>query len=302
MKLKHICILFVLLAAGIMVLGVQQSWDFLHKNQSGSEIILRMAVPYTDCHPSALTAAHFANLVHTQTDGQIRIQVYTESQLGNETDTIEQLKFGGIAFSIACTLSLKEDDVILKKMGGSDQTDPVTLVLPKKEHLVKNKLETLAIFHPDIRCIANNKYPLTVPVSQTSETRKQLVIQAHNSEPLMEYLSSLGLSAVQSTENDLAGSLNYGYIDGAELTITEYAASNLSDLLPYLSITEGLWAPDLILASQVSMGNLTAEYQNIIRSCAKEAAVYQKSILEEYQKTALETLQSLYLTPEGGTS
>lgn len=301
MKLKHICTLSILLAAGIMVLGVCQSWEFLHKNQSGSEVILRMAVPYTDAHPSALTASYFASLVHTRTDGRIRIQVYTDSRLGNEAETMEQLEFGGIAFSTVSALALEEENVILEKNSHSDQAENAALLLPDEETLDNARLETLAVLCPDLRCIANNKYPLKAPVPMTPGNQERLVIQAHDSDLLIRYLTSLGVFAVQSQEEDLAGSLNYGYIDGTELTLTEYTASNLSGLLPYLSITEGLMAPDVILASQVSMGNLTAADQNIIRSCAADAAAYQKKILAEQQKSALEELQPLYLNAGGNS-
>lgn len=299
MKLKHICTLSVLLAAGIMVLGVCQSWEFLHKNQSGSEIILRMAVPYTDDHPSALTASHFADLVHTQTDGRIRIQVYTGSRLGNEEETIKQLEFGGIAFSTVCTLALEEEAVFLENYPKTSQSGPGCLVLPKNEILNEAKLEPLAILQPDLRCIANKQRPLTTSDIHAFPSRKRLAIQAHKSSILAKHLTSLGLFAVQSEEEDLAGSLNYGYIDGVELTLTEYTASNLSGLLPYLSVTEGLLAPDLILASQVSMGNLTAEDQNLIRSCAADAARYQETLLKTRQEEAIKDLQPLYLRTGG---
>ncbi len=301
MKLKHICTLSVLLAAGVMILGVCQSWRFLHKPLSDSKIILRMAVPYADAHPSTLTASYFADLVRTRTDDRIQIQVFPNTRLGNESETIEQLEFGGIAFSIVCTLALEEEYVISAANPLSDQPEHTVLLLPDKNALDHTRLETLAVLYPDLRCIANNKYPLKVPVPLTPENQKRLVIQAHDSDLLKRHLTALGVLAVQSQEKDLAGSLNYGYIDGIELTLAEYTASNLSGLLPYLSVTEGLLAPDMILASQVSMGNLTAADQNIIRSCAADAAAYQEKILKGQQTSALKALQPLYLNA-GGSS
>ena len=60
-------------------------------------------------YPTAQGARRFAELVEERTNGRIVINVYSDSELGDEPSVIEQLKFGGVDFARISVMSLGDD-------------------------------------------------------------------------------------------------------------------------------------------------------------------------------------------------
>lgn len=304
---KRICVFLIIISIGISVLGVCEYQNSLSTNNSSNRTILRMAVPYADDHPSVQAAYYFAELVEERTLGRIQIQVCSDRQLGNEISTIEQMEFGGIAFSVVCTMALPKDAVTIAKYvqdstekPNAGRCDTVEIQEPNTDYLSELNLKVLSIYDPDYRCVANNKHPFGEAFSEQTDEQYRLTIQVQSSAILENHLSSLGLMMVQQSDNDLAASLNYGYIDGAEMAFLEYVTSDYIDILPYLTIIQGLEAPDVMLASAVSMGNLSGEDQQIISDCAIQAADRQQELLKDSINKAIDELRPLYLKTRGG--
>lgn len=291
MKLKRICCLLVFLIASMMTFSIWQFWNTVGRRSSEAKTILRMAVPYPSGHPSVQAAEFFAGQVEEKTGGRIQICVYSNAQLGKENSTIEQLKFGGIAFSTVCTLTLPEEAVILQKIPQPDHgsREPASwnriseILVPDQDILDQQMLKVLAVYHPDYRCIANGRVPM-----KTSSDGIGLNIQAYDSNILKKRLKEMGFQVVLPSDGSLDSSLNNGYIDGTELALMEYSAGGYSDILPYLYLYDAPMAPDVILASQVSMGNLSGDDQKIIQDCARQAGEYQMEVLAACQKETME--------------
>lgn len=300
MKLKHICILLIAATASMTAHSIWRFWNTLGGAAAETKTILRMAVPYPSGHPSVDTAEFFAGQVEEKTEGRIQICVYPNSRLGKEESTIEQLKFGGIAFSTVCTLALPEGTAILETFPATDSdgreqkisSGVKEMLVPNEDLLNQQMLQVLAVYEPDSRCIANSRMPM-----KTDADGVGLSIQAYDSDILTERLQGMGLKVVLPSGGSLDSSLNNGYIDGTELAFMEYSAGGYGDILPYLYLYDALPAPDIILASQVSMGNLSSDDQKIILSCAQQAKEYQQKILAVCQKKAMEECGMTSLVP-----
>lgn len=275
MKLKRYCLMLTLATA--LLLGASTAWAYsaLKPPPAAASTVLRMASPYPAGHPSTQTAEYFARLVEEGTDGRILVQVSTEPELDSDEASLEQLRFGGIAFSVVRSLSLPREARSLR--GGAFEADAGVLD--------RQNIAVLAALAPDYRCIANNTRPL-----YSRERGDGLALQASAAAELVRGLETLGFSVVSLSGASLDSSLNYGYIQGAELAFMEYASCDYARVLPHLSLFDGPLSPDLILASQVTLGGLSAEDQRTIAACAAAAADYQAGLLPQSQAAALERL------------
>lgn len=278
MKHRIFYILLCLLTAVLMINSGYSMYSAATNQNDSTATVLRLACYGGEDHPSTITAQYFAKQVNQRTHGRIDIQVIPSSQLGSEEETIEQLDFGGIAFSIVNCLSLPDELCIRKP-------DSAALTVDAKK-LSLFRFELLSEFAPDYRCIASNQELLT----HTSQCKNQK-IGTYTTGNLQSVLERCGFEVLPYSSNNLIGSIHYGYIDCVELPFMYYATEEYAKSLPYLSFYDAPMAPDVLLASQVSMGNLLSEDQKIIRNCAKKVAQYQRAILNARQDAAASQLQ-----------
>ncbi|MBQ7887556.1 MAG: hypothetical protein IJ313_11800 [Clostridia bacterium] len=276
MRTRIFCIALCVLTILLMLCSVQGMKEAMTPQGQPMSTVLRLACYTDESHPSTVTAQYFAELVSRQTQERIRIQVMPENNLGDESAAVEQLEFGGIAFAIVNCLSLSDDMLA----NGSDGT--ITL---NTQALDLQRLDNLASFRPDYRCIASSEALITSDAECVGVN-----VGAYTAKHLTDRLKGYGFTIVPYS-GDLVSSVYYGYIDSVELSLMTYATEDYSKTLPYLSFYDGLLAPDVLLASQVSMGNLAGDDQRIIRQCAMEAAQYQQTVIAEQQGVAIANLK-----------
>ena len=63
------------------------------------ELILRYAENQPEDYPTTQAALAFAGLMADQTDGRVKVAVYSGGELGAEQSVIQQMQFGGIDFA-----------------------------------------------------------------------------------------------------------------------------------------------------------------------------------------------------------
>ena len=277
MKTRILCIALCIATALLMIGSVRSIYGAAVTQTDGVTTVLRLASYADGGHPSTLAARYFAERVGERTNGRISIQVVEDGELGEEKATVEQLEFGGIAFAVVCCLAMPED-TLAEHEDGTLTLDPDALDM--------HRLKLFGEFAPDYRCIANSSGLLTDRARCTGVS----VGAAYTSERLLGVLGRYGFDVVPHSGGDLVGSLHYGYLDAMELSLMSYATKSYAQALPYLSVYDGPRAPDVLLASQVSMGKLPAEDQRIIRECAGEAAQYQQASLSAWQAEAVSQL------------
>ena len=72
------------------------------------ELILRYAENQPEDYPTTQAALAFAGLMADQTDGRVKVAVYSGGELGAEQSVIQQMQFGGIDFARVSLSQLAE--------------------------------------------------------------------------------------------------------------------------------------------------------------------------------------------------
>ena len=83
----------------IMVIVATCLFFITKKPEEAPEYVLFYAENQTADYPTTLGAQRFAELVQERTGGRIHIIVESEAKLGAESEVLEQIKYGGIAFA-----------------------------------------------------------------------------------------------------------------------------------------------------------------------------------------------------------
>ena len=256
--------------------------------------ILKMSAVLPDSHPTVRSMKLFGDLVKEKTKGQIEVQVFPNSQLGEQRDNLEQLKMGTL-------------DMMLTAAGPLGQFAPTVdvvnlpYVFKDLNHLHKamdgeagkklaadiEKAGFVFLYWSDSgsRNIINNKRPITTP-----DDLKGVKIRVMTSQLMVNTLNSMGAIATPMGQGEVYSALQQGVIDGWENSPTVLLTLKLYEVSKYFSWTHHFVSPDVILMSKKTQEKLTPDQQKAVMEAAKEAAVKQREFWATDEKSAVDEL------------
>lgn len=254
----------------------QKEW----KNQT----MLRMSVPYEKNHPTGMAAEYFAELVRTESKGELEISVSYATDPGSEKEIVTQLQFGGIAIAAVNYFGLCEKFPEINRYVDTYASPEEAQAGFRRQmeaiqgSLSKERIEILSFYRPDYRCIASKKEP------GDHHDFTGMKIHATKASALSVYLLKLGAEIENFERTDLLRAVDSGFVDGAEMPFLLYNRAGYDQVMPYVWIYEDFLVPDVLVVSTVSLGNLTDEQQKLLVQCAQKTEEYQLQVLTEAQK------------------
>jgi tripartite ATP-independent transporter DctP family solute receptor len=276
-----------MLALAISGCGAKDE-DYRVSNQDS--IILRLAETQAPGYPSSRAAKEFARLVEEKSAGRIKVKVYDSGRLGDETSVVEQVQFGGIDLARVSVASLARYYPRMKAA-----TLPFIFTSPYhvwwvfegtvgeevKEGLLKEKITCLVWYEGGARAFYNSKKRIT-----EIEDLKGLRISARQSQTMRDLYSSIGISLAEVKPSEVYSALQTGIIDGAEDNVVAYYVLKHYEVAPFLTYDEHTRIPEAIIASRITMLQLSKHDQAIIEQAAKESAFYQRKLWTDMEKDA----------------
>lgn len=258
-------------------------------------------------HPTALACDKFAELVEEKTNGRIIIEVYHGSTLGAEAEQVDQVAVGGIDFArVSSPVSKYYDDIkAFQALYLYSSEEAMWKVLDgqigeeflKSEELRSNGIEGLCWISGGSRNFYNNKKPITSPQDLAGLTLRV------NTDSMFAFLENCGATGINVAYGDIYNSITAGVIDGAENNWPSYISTGHYEVAKYITVDEHTRIPEMIIASTETMNSLSAEDQEIIRECAKEAGLLQRQWMQEFDEKAIKQAEEsgctiTYLTAE----
>lgn len=240
----------------------------------------RMGHSQANDHPFNDTCEYFARLVNEKTDGAVNIDIFPNSQLGDEATMMESLSMGSLDFLMANGANTTAMVPELGMLG-------VCYLFDSKDHLVKVandedifKMYTDIIDSKDLgikllnlmgngtRNLYTNK-----PVEKLDDL-KGMKIRVMPSAVDTLVWNTLGATATTVAFSEVYSALQTKLVDGAENTYSSYAASKHYEVAPYVTVTEHQWLVTELWASEKTLSQLPQEYTEAIYEAAKETASY----------------------------
>ncbi len=259
--------------------------------------VMRFAETYGADHVTAEADSEFARLVEEKSDGTIKIEVYTDGELGKEDEILNKVYDGEIEFA---RVSLSEAGK------GSDALEKCELpfVFKSKGHMwraleqVLGPMLDLELSLKNGKIIgymdsgAKNIYT-AVPVEKPEDLENLIIRTNTFSNYSADYFSGFRVKKVTlDTDAEVTEAFEEKTIDGAEGNIIDYYNSGQYKYAPYLLKIEYRYVPDIIVMGSDTFSELTSKEQDIITSAATEACLRQRENFENEEKEAEEKLIS----------
>ena len=235
----------------------------------------------------------FKEVVEAETNGEITVSIFPQSQLGGEVKMIQSARSGAIGAFITAGPPLENTipDFSVFSLpylfSSVDEANGVLQGEVGREYLDKLDgagLVGLNFFSVFERSVFGNK-----PVNTLADMRgmKVRVLQGPG---FVQTYDQLGAQATPMAYSEVFVALQNGVVDGAEASPEQVVQDKFVEVIDNFNLTKIHYMPSLLVMSKPIFDNLTPEQQEIVRDAAEQA---KDASLEAYKRTYEEALVTL---------
>lgn len=242
----------------------------------------------------------FAKKVEEKTNGQVKVEIYPNAQLGDQRQMIEGLQLGTLDICITATADLAqfvpETDVLNLPFIFRDLQHSYKVadgaIGEKLAKLVEQKgnVKVLGWWSAGVRSVFDSEKPITKP-----EDLKGMKIRTMPNKTDVDSFNALGAIATPIPYSELYTALQQGVVKAAENDPMSYYQMKFYEVCKYYSLTEhyinGGNRP--LLISLKTWDKLNDSHKQAIQEAAKEATDYERKVFEDESQRYMKKLEEV---------
>lgn len=248
----------------------------------------------------------FAELVKQKSDGSIIVDVFSDGQLGSESQQIGATKSGLQDFflnsstsmaGVAPQLTILDFPGLLKtKQIAFDFFDGIVgqelCAAP-----LKQGLRGIMFFENGFRQFTNNRGPI-----KRVEDFKGLKVRVIQNPIYIGMFERLGTHAITLSYTELYQALEAGVVDGQDNPIESAYSAKFQEVQKYMTMTNHVFNPGFAIMNNKLWQGMSDHEKDIIDTASKEAVQYQRDLTMRLEKQHLkemgEKMEINYFSPE----
>lgn len=246
---------------------------------------LRSADIHPDDYPTVMAVRQMAETVKERSGGKLTIRVYSGSALGNENDSIEQVKLGALAMARVSSAAMHNICEVTR-------VPSLPFLFRSKEHLhavldgdvgaemlsacEKAGFVGLAWYDSGSRSM----YTRNKAVKSVADT-KGMKIRVQQSDLSVAMVEAIGGNATPMPMGEVYTALKTGLVDAAENNFPSYESGHHYEVAKYYSLTEHTMTPEILLFSKRQWDRLSAADQKLLRDAARESVPHMRKLWAE---------------------
>jgi tripartite ATP-independent transporter DctP family solute receptor len=263
--------------------------------EKNATIVLKANDVHSADFPTAQSTKYFGQLLEERSGGRIKLQLYTDGQLGDGKVIddavndgvldIDREGFDHFAADIpllqAFTMPyiFRDNAHVWKVLEGSIG-EQVKSSLKDKDKVV------LAFYDAGMRSFYGMK-PMTTPADLSG-----LRIRMLGGDVFKNMLSILQAQSVSVAYNDIYPSLQFAKLDAAENNIPSYLSAKHYELAKYYTLDEHVAIPEVLFISRQAWDKLSPDDQKLLMDCGAEAQAYERKLWNDYSQKGIEELKT----------
>lgn len=243
-------------------------------------------------YPTTLGAKYFAKLVEERTGGRIRILVQYGGQRGEESEVVDQLRYGGVDFARVSLTELTDDleelNVLQMPYLYRDSAHMWEVLDGEIGDAFLKAVDPLELVGLSWYDAGARNFYTTDGAIRKPEDLAGKKIRVQDSALMADLVKCLGAEPVQEDYSEVYSLLERGLVQGAENNWPSYEKRQHYEVAGYYTLDEHMRIPEIQLCSSHTWEKLSKEDQAIISECARESAVYQRALWQEQEKKSEE--------------
>jgi len=248
-----------------------------------------------DTHPMNTRARDMAAAIKQETGGRFDLQVFPSSQLGSDTDTLSQLRSGGVEFFtlsglILSTLVLAASingmgfifpnyDTVWKAMDG-DLGGYIRGQIEKADLVVMEK-----IWDNGFRQTTTSTKPIATP-----DDFRGMKLRVPPSPLWTSMFPAFGASPASINFNEVYSALQTRIVDGQENPLAIIATAKLYEVQKYCSLTNHMWDGFWFLANRRAWEALPDDVRAIVARNVNAAGLKERDDVAKLNATLQQDL------------
>ncbi|UGA54876.1 TRAP transporter substrate-binding protein [Vibrio sp. VB16] len=276
------------------VVGIASAVAFSSTAMAQTTLKLVHAAPESDLQQDM--SLFFKKEVEARSNGEIKINIYPQGQLGNDKQMIDGSRSGILDIAMvglnnysgllpessAFTLPFMfpNRETAYKVLDGA----PGQEILQKME---KFGLKGLGYPENGYRNMTNNDKPIRVPADVEG-----LQMRVNGSKALNDMFKELGANPLQLPIAELYTALETGVVDSQDHPIGVTLSFKFYEVQKYLSLTQHAYSPLVLTMNLKKFDKLSADEQSIITDVAAEAVAMQRQLSIEKEDKMIAELEA----------
>jgi tripartite ATP-independent transporter DctP family solute receptor len=272
----------------------------------GAPFVARAAAPQwsykyannlPEAHPMNVRAREMAAAIKQETDGRFELQIFPSSQLGSDTDTLSQLRSGGVEFFTLSGLILAvlvpaasinglgfafpDYATVWKAMDG-DLGAYVRGQIAKANLVAFEK-----IWDNGFRQTTTSTKPINTP-----DDFRGMKLRVPVSPLWTSMFKALDASPASINFNEVYSALQTRIVDGQENPLAIIDTAKLYEVQKYCSLTNHMWDGFWFLANKNAWESLPDDVRGIVAKNVNAAGVNERGDVEKLNATLQQQLTS----------
>ncbi len=256
--------------------------SLLSLGTAAAQTVLKSSDTHPDGYPTVEGVKYFGELIKERTAGRYAVEVYHSAQLGEEKDTIEQVRSGVIELN---RVSMAPFNGTVKET----IVPALPYIFRSEEHMhtvmdgpigdqIKAAFEpaglvALAFYDAGSRSFYNSKKPI-----KTVADMKGLKFRVIQSDIFVDMTAALGANATPMPYGEVYSSVETGVIDGAENNYPSYDTAKHFEVAKYFSEDQHTILPEVFVMNKAAFDKLTPEDQVLFKQAAKDSVAKQREL------------------------
>lgn len=227
---------------------------------------------------------YMAKEVRKLTDGEVRIRIYPDAQLGTQRESMELMQNGALDM-------VKSNAAELEAFSPAYSAFNLPYLFRDKGHYysvtggevgkeILNSSKNSGFIGVTYYDAGARSFYTSKPI-KTPEDLKGLKVRVQPSPSAIAMVKALGGSPTPLAYGELYTALQQGVVDAAENNIPSFSLSRHSEVSKYYSMDEHTMVPDVLVVSTKTYDSLTAEQQEALMEAAKASSEYMKELWAE---------------------
>lgn len=252
---------------------------------------LRMGIGLAESSPQYLSSQYFGEILEQRTDGRITVNVFPNSQLGDDVQMMEMLQTGTLDMTYP---SSSATTGYVEELAAFD----LPFLLPSREAAVAvmqsdvaqsmldafdgTGLKALAFSENGYRQLSNSARPVASPEDVAGMDVRGLSVRTMENPVHLAIWEALGANPTPMAFGELFSAMEQGVVDGQENPWSTILTSNFHEVQDYGTETRHVYTPFIMMLSERTWERMAPEYQELVLEAARQSAEYEIQLSAEY--------------------
>jgi len=263
------------------------------------QIIIRAGHGGQTGHPTHGAMVRMSGMLRDRTNGQVRMDVFPDRQLGEERELVEGLQLGTVDMTSVSTGPLvsfvPQVGVLDLPFLFQDSAHAYRVLDGEIGRDILNRFAARGIH--GLGYWENGWRHLTSrnPVNSPADLRGMKLRTMQNPVHIQAF-RNLGAAPVPMAWGEVFTSLGQGVIDGQENPLGVIALNSLWEVQRHVALTRHLYSPHLVLFSKARWDRLPANVRDLITGMMPEITAWQRAEVTRLDREAADLLRARGMT------